>query len=333
MWRWRGDPALSPQLVELVEARIGSLPVSVNRVLELLAYGLPVGGVVGFLRAHVAMARGRLRTARRALHDVLIGLVGSDPAFFVFWSRLRLVQVLGMAGDAPGAAAVLADIEADPCPQLGYNAPAVHLARAWAAAEGATSEALRHARTAADTARDGGQPAVDVLALLTAVQFGDQTVAERLGHLATQVDGPAAVVAARHAAALADSDGPGLQDVSRRWEQIGALLVAADASAQASGAFRRAGLRGSAAVAAARAHDLAQRCEGADTPALRSTAAPLPLTEREREIASLVAAGLTNRAIADRLVVSVRTIEGHVLRACRKLDLPDRAALRALLGR
>ncbi|MDN5934134.1 MAG: helix-turn-helix transcriptional regulator, partial [Pseudonocardia sp.] len=54
-------------------------------------------------------------------------------------------------------------------------------------------------------------------------------------------------------------------------------------------------------------------------------------TGREREIATLIAAGLSNRAIADRLVLSVRTVEGHTYRACGKLDLTDRAALRGML--
>jgi len=41
----------------------------------------------------------------------------------------------------------------------------------------------------------------------------------------------------------------------------------------------------------------------------------------------MVAAGLTNREIADRLVVSVRTVEGHIYRACIKLDVTDREEL------
>ncbi len=56
---------------------------------------------------------------------------------------------------------------------------------------------------------------------------------------------------------------------------------------------------------------------------------PLPLTVREREIANLVAAGLSNKDIADRLVVSVRTVEGHLYRACIKLDISDREDLAA----
>jgi DNA-binding NarL/FixJ family response regulator len=67
------------------------------------------------------------------------------------------------------------------------------------------------------------------------------------------------------------------------------------------------------------------------SPALRGAATPLPFTEREREIAMLVAAGLTNQAIATRLTVSVRTVEGHIYRACGKVGVNDRAALAALL--
>lgn len=51
------------------------------------------------------------------------------------------------------------------------------------------------------------------------------------------------------------------------------------------------------------------------------------LTNREREVAVLARAGATNREIADRLSVSVRTVENHVYRALRKLSLGTRADL------
>jgi DNA-binding NarL/FixJ family response regulator len=47
------------------------------------------------------------------------------------------------------------------------------------------------------------------------------------------------------------------------------------------------------------------------------------LTEREREVLSLVAEGLTNSAIARRLVLTERTVEGHVRSVLMKLRLPD----------
>ena len=46
------------------------------------------------------------------------------------------------------------------------------------------------------------------------------------------------------------------------------------------------------------------------------------LTRREREIASLVAQGLTNREIAERLFIAERTAEGHVESIRNKLGLP-----------
>ncbi|WPR64512.1 LuxR C-terminal-related transcriptional regulator [Glutamicibacter protophormiae] len=50
-----------------------------------------------------------------------------------------------------------------------------------------------------------------------------------------------------------------------------------------------------------------------------------PLTRKEREVAALVAEGLTNRAIAQRLVLSPRTIDGHVERILAKLGFSSRA--------
>jgi NarL family two-component system response regulator LiaR len=57
-----------------------------------------------------------------------------------------------------------------------------------------------------------------------------------------------------------------------------------------------------------------------------------PLTQREMEILKLVAEGLTNQEIADRLVVSERTVRAHVSNILAKLHLANRtqAALYAL---
>jgi DNA-binding NarL/FixJ family response regulator len=49
------------------------------------------------------------------------------------------------------------------------------------------------------------------------------------------------------------------------------------------------------------------------------------LTPREKEVLSLMAEGLTNRAIARRLTLTERTVEGHVRSVLMKLDLPESA--------
>jgi len=56
-------------------------------------------------------------------------------------------------------------------------------------------------------------------------------------------------------------------------------------------------------------------------------AEPPSLTEREREIVGLVANGLTNREIGQRLGLSVRTVETHRANVMRKLELRTTAEL------
>jgi DNA-binding NarL/FixJ family response regulator len=78
---------------------------------------------------------------------------------------------------------------------------------------------------------------------------------------------------------------------------------------------------GSAAAPAAPAATSAAPRPAAPSPAIAS------LTDREREVVTLVAAGLSNDEIATRLVVSPLTAKTHVSRAMTKLAARDRAQL------
>ena len=57
-----------------------------------------------------------------------------------------------------------------------------------------------------------------------------------------------------------------------------------------------------------------------------------PLTRREREVAALVSAGLSNREVAERLVISKRTADAHVEHILAKLGISSRTEITALLG-
>jgi len=59
----------------------------------------------------------------------------------------------------------------------------------------------------------------------------------------------------------------------------------------------------------------------------------LSLSEREREVASLVADGKTNREIAERLFLSEKTIETHMSRIFGKLGVSKRTQVAAAIER
>ncbi|MDT5075185.1 MAG: hypothetical protein QOH82_4505, partial [Mycobacterium sp.] len=121
--------------------------------------------------------------------------------------------------------------------------------------------------------------------------------------------------------------------LSGDFESIGDLVAAVDAAAHAAIAYRHHGQRGSALGCSTRADALAHQCGGASTPALLESSEELPLSEREREIAMLIAEGLSNRAIAERLTLSVRTVESHVFRAMAKTGTNSREELANLVRR
>ena len=120
--------------------------------------------------------------------------------------------------------------------------------------------------------------------------------------------------------------------MSEAFEDIGGWLYAAEAATQASTLYDREGLRRRASAAAQRARALAERCEGARSPALETAPQPVALTKREREVATLAGRGLTSREIAETIVVSTRTVENHLQRAYEKLGVRGRAELAEALG-
>jgi DNA-binding NarL/FixJ family response regulator len=70
---------------------------------------------------------------------------------------------------------------------------------------------------------------------------------------------------------------------------------------------------------------------GAASGVLRDAAAPQPggLSRRQVEVLRLVATGVSNREIANTLVISEKTVARHVSDVLTKLDLPSRAGATA----
>lgn len=276
----------------------------------------------------VATYRGRFPDAISSIEQALAALSAEASLPWRLPARLLLVKGYSALGRVEEAGRVLTEAAEHSGAYVAIHEPQALLARSWlAAAKGTERDALELARAAADLAHDSGQYAVEGEALHHLARLGDRTVAGRLHSLQPRIAGPLAQLYSDHAAAVSAADGAALDDVAAGFEAAGFLLSAADSAAQAAALHARTGDRRRNSEAAARALRLSAACGGALTPAIRAAAAPLPVTSREREIAAMVAAGLTNREIAERLVVSVRTVEGHIYRACIKLDVTDREEL------
>jgi DNA-binding CsgD family transcriptional regulator len=280
-----------------------------------------------------ALGAGELHSAGALLEQAAVGLSATHALGWGYRYQVPRVTALAISGSTVEAAAALAALNKQrrPFRLLDYERS---LAQAWVAAgQGAVSEAITVLLSAAERASAKGQFAAEVVCLQTATQFGDRSGSLRLRELEAIVEGPRVGVAARFSAALSGGDAAELAAVSEEFERMGDPVAAVDAAAHAALAYRSQGLRGSALGCATRADALAKRCGGAWTPALLEASEPLPFTDREREIVMLIGEGLSNRAVAERLTLSVRTVESHIYRAMAKTGTTTRDELADLLPR
>lgn len=309
---------------------VGDFPAA-ERVCErfaAMAAGVPeANAMVCAMLGFVQLGRGALASACSAFQDSVSAMSQGFTGGWLMLLCAWFAQAEGARGDAAAAAAALHRSEDAYGPQVAVFTPELELARAWErAAVGETVAAQAHAVRAAEMARQSGMYAVEMRAAHTAVRFDDRSQTVRLAELAKTLNTPLAEAIAEHARGLANHDGDALDAVADRFADTGAVALAADAAAQAACEHARTGHRDKEIISSRRAHRLARE-GGIRTPAVDAAAPQLPITAREREIANLVAAGLSNREIADRLVVSVRTVEGHVYRIFAKLGIERRDQL------
>jgi DNA-binding CsgD family transcriptional regulator len=283
--------------------------------------------------ARAALGAGRLHSAGALFEQAAVGLSATHALGWGYRYHVPRATALAMCGSTVAAATALAalDKQRRPFRLLDFERS---VARAWVAAgQGAVSEAITVLLSAAKRASAKGQFAAEVLCLQTATQFGDRTSSPRLRELEAIVEGPRVNLAARFAEALRDGDADKLASLSDEFERMGDLVAAVDSAAQAALTYRNQGRRGSSLGCSTRADALAEQCGGAWTPARRQASEPVPFTDREREIVMLIGEGLSNRAVAERLTVSVRTVESHIYRAMSRTGTTSREELAALLPR
>jgi DNA-binding CsgD family transcriptional regulator len=214
---------------------------------------------------------------------------------------------------------------------------------------GAAATAIRRAQAEAvdDLVRSRLlEPSVEIALAADDVAIARES-ADRLTALAARADAPllqAMALRAEGAVRLAEADVEGALGVLRlaweAWAALDAPYEAARVRVLAAAACRALGDADGAAFEADAARDVFARL-GATPDLARLDAAtgttgdsgdaalPGGLSAREVEVLRLVAAGLTNRAIADALTISERTVDRHVSNIYTKLDVTSRAAATA----
>jgi DNA-binding CsgD family transcriptional regulator/tetratricopeptide (TPR) repeat protein len=252
-----------------------------------------------------------------------------------------LAGALALAGRLDEADATLARARCDERPPIRWFEHSLAVAEAHVAARrGLPSQARRILVDALDEAAGAGLAMPQLYLAVTATRVGMADLAVgRLRRLrdGDGVEGPAVGVLVDHAEAVLSGDAERLLGAADALERGGMVLAAAEATIAAAEAFAAAGRRGGrdpaerrrrALAARALARRRAERCPGADLSFLDRSGAPSKLTRREVEIARLAAVGHSSQAIAERLYVSVRTVDNHLSHAYLKLGITRRAELR-----
>jgi DNA-binding CsgD family transcriptional regulator len=333
---WERWTLFAPLVAGLVSAgRLGEA-----EELLIRAHGLVIGQPAAEASAFVAgwfailrLEQGRPMSAfRRASESyTLFQQLGRPLGARV--GCITAAHALALAGQADRAAETLATYDALGLP-TDLLTETDHLqARAWAAAAAGD---LPAARAQLEAAADLGEQIGDLVGAASALhgvarlgQAGG--VAARLAALASDIDGELVAARAAYASAVAARDSEALKKVGGDFEDMGAILYAAEASAEAAVLLRRAGNARAAAAAEQKAARLLARCEGAVTPAVRAIGARVRLTPGELDTAAQAAAGRSNKQIAGHLHLSVRTVESHLQRAYEKLGISGRHELAGAL--
>jgi DNA-binding CsgD family transcriptional regulator len=282
--------------------------------------------------ARLELIVGDTSAVSRAIEPVIEETRGIEP--IERWCLVLLAMACLLAGDTQAAGAHLdraKAMRADPPPSVfSYD---TDRADAWMIATmGDTSTACERLIAAASRARRTEAAAMEAALLHDVVRFGGgDTVAGRLTSLADHMDGDLITVRAEHARAAARGDPDGLGRVARDFDRLGSPLMAAEAAAQAGRLPGRPGRRGGRGAELVR--DFAARLPVPPrTPALAGAPTGPRLSDRELEVARLAAAGCSSQVIAERLYLSVRTVDNHLRHVYAKLGINGREQLVEVLS-
>ena len=333
--RCAGRPAEAVAVHEAVYARNAGLGSGESAAVEAAMLG------------YAWLARGRPATARRLMREAATLLRDGDAVGMRPWALAGIAQACAQAGDAAAARAALAEMEAAPLAHRGFVLD-VELAHAWTAAAGGSCRARGRSRSrrprgrwpagrtasrSARSTRPAGWARPPIRCRARPARRRPPPPPPRLSRSprASRGRSPRSPPTMRPRSPPATR--PRSSTSPRSSPPPASASSPPKSAAAAATAFRDAGRESSARRAGARAAAWLGECEGARPPTLPAAGPAEELTPREREVALLAAGGSSSAEIAERLVVSVRTVDNHLQRAYGKLGIAGRHELAAALHR
>ncbi len=337
----RGHPLAAAQLlltrcVSLM--RLGQLSEGIEMGQSLRQIAMDVDSldgtaVYGLAVADGLMIQGRPASALRFYRDAAGLLSERDVLGYLPWALAGVARARAYLGDDRGSRQAL-DAANQASVTIRYFEQRLFMGRvALLAAMGRHTEAARMAQAGADWCADAGMAVEEALLLdMWLRQEPSDEVTARLARLPDRTDSPLVGLIAQRADALHRRHPGDLLIAASELAGMEVWLMAAEAAAAAAGILSDRGRNRESAGAARQALTWYSRCEGARSALLERLEAPSTLTARELEVARLAALGQSSKEIADRLVLSIRTVDAHLYRAYAKLGVHTRAELARELG-
>jgi DNA-binding CsgD family transcriptional regulator/type II secretory pathway predicted ATPase ExeA len=303
-----------------------------NYAAEQASGAATFGGSVQLLRGYSLLRQGRIERAYQMLLPAVEALRLNDPQqLFNFGSALGF-YVAARLGDSAQAKRLEQDYK-DSAPRGSAHQLT---AQAYVAAAGEyvsrDGKGLATLHTLATTPEAAARPGTLLEFLAICWDLGDQSVIPEVHSLSKDVEGRWAAAVQTLARNWESADADSLMEAAADLEASGFVNLAREAYARASTLLEHMGERRRARQAVA----LREKCDHELGERFREghfiAAAPaVHLTRREQDIVELAVQGLTDREIAQRLMVSVRTVEGHLYRTYVKLGVRSRDELASAL--
>lgn len=288
-------------------------------------------GIAAMTLGGMRLLAGRYEDSGRWFAESVVHFERHDPFGSIAIARAMQVGVAFHVGDAAGAAAAaermreaVGDRELTP-----VERPYLVRGEAWTLLAGGDPPAARALLL------EGAEAADDVPIYAAQLRYEAlrngapaRPEAEPLRALSERCDAPLTAAYAEQAAGMAAGDGSRLLATAEKLAGIGTTRYACECAALAAEAFADAGRADSARRATARAHEFHALGQLGAMPQIHGVdPTAVKLTPREAQLVDLAGRGLTNAEIADRLVLSVRTVESHIYNAMQKLGVTNRRDL------